>query len=409
MNSDSNLDRESFQQLLASAFAVQESQIDSQLLSGIMDVQRLIARGELGTDAAMHLIVDSARDVANAAGVAIGVLEDDHLIYRAGSGSSASYLGSRVTASLTVSPNIQARREILRVENAETDTRIEGAICRQFGAKSILILPIYHERTLGGVLEILFSEAHVFEDREVRTYRLMVGLIEASILQASKVARKKNPASERSRFPQTFERSIFRSGRYLEEKPSVFAWADKYALYDRCSSAVAGVRESRVFRQSVLLASTMVQRAKESTSDKPRRNAALGSLATVLVFGCWIAYSSRGPASSSTPSSSTPAGSTAIQEQGPIQPENTVPAEGTYKRLPTPVPVNEARAAVRVRPVRMGQIEIAHFGDDVTVRHFIYKPAPQHRVGTSRVAYIGDDVTVRYFSPKPATGTQQRR
>src|SRR5258708_40223776 len=101
MNSDSNLDRESFQQLLASAFAVQESQIDRQLLSAIMEMQRLIARGELGTEAAMHLIVDSARDVANAAGVAIGVIESDHIIYRAGSGGSASYIGSRVTASRT--------------------------------------------------------------------------------------------------------------------------------------------------------------------------------------------------------------------------------------------------------------------------------------------------------------------
>ncbi|MGB2604249.1 MAG: GAF domain-containing protein, partial [Candidatus Sulfotelmatobacter sp.] len=180
MNANDSLDRKSFQRLLASAFAVQESQIDPPLLSGIMEVQRLIRKKELSLDAVMPLVVDSARDLANAAGTAIGLLEGNQIVYRAGSGSSAANIGSRVKASLTLPPNTKSSREILRVEDAETDTRIEAAICRQFGAKSLLILPIYHQRALAGVLEVLFSEAHIFQDREVRTYRLMAGLIESA-------------------------------------------------------------------------------------------------------------------------------------------------------------------------------------------------------------------------------------
>ena len=81
-----------------------------------------------------------------------------------------SYIGRQVTASLTVSADTTQRARILRVENAQTDTRIEAAICRQFGAHSLLILAIYQARALAGVLEVLFSEAHTFQDREVRTY-----------------------------------------------------------------------------------------------------------------------------------------------------------------------------------------------------------------------------------------------
>jgi hypothetical protein len=66
MSTHSSLDRESFQQLLASAFAVQESQMDSQSLSAIVEVQQLITRGDLDVDGAMHLIVDSARNVEDA-------------------------------------------------------------------------------------------------------------------------------------------------------------------------------------------------------------------------------------------------------------------------------------------------------------------------------------------------------
>src|SRR5712675_1188177 len=193
MSTDSNLSRESFQQFLASAFAVQESQIDGQMLSAIMEVEHLVTKGELGVDGAMLLIVESARDVASAAGVAIGLLEGDRLIYRAGSGCSAAYTGSRVTASLTVATNTQ------------TDTRIEAAICRQFGAKALLILPIYYDGALAGVLEILFSEPHVFEDQEVRTYRLMAGLIEAALLRSAQFERKENLTTEVPTIPHAGE------------------------------------------------------------------------------------------------------------------------------------------------------------------------------------------------------------
>lgn len=126
MSNDSNVDRDSFQQFLAHVFVIQESQLDPQFLSAMMGVHRLITKGELGKDSAMNLIVDSAREVAGAAGVAIGLLEGHELIFRAGSGCSSARIGTRVAASLTASPKTKSNCEILRVENAQTDTRIEG-------------------------------------------------------------------------------------------------------------------------------------------------------------------------------------------------------------------------------------------------------------------------------------------
>ena len=129
----------------------------------------------------MHFIVESARDVANAAGVAIGLLKGDRLTYRAGSGSSAAFVGQYVTASLTVSAFTKTSREILRVEDAHKDTRIEADICRQFGANSLLMLPIYFDHGVAGILDIRFNQAHTFQDREVRAYRLMAEQIEGAL------------------------------------------------------------------------------------------------------------------------------------------------------------------------------------------------------------------------------------
>ena len=73
MSNSSTLDRESFQNLLASAFVVQQSQMDAASLSAIVEAERLIARRELDeVDGAMHLIVDDTRNGANTSEVTTG-------------------------------------------------------------------------------------------------------------------------------------------------------------------------------------------------------------------------------------------------------------------------------------------------------------------------------------------------
>ena len=177
MTAQSTLDPESFQKILSNALLVQESGMDTESLSAIVELERSIATGKLDVDGAMSEIAVRARKVANASGIAIGLLKGDQLIYRAGSGSASTYVGQHVVATLCVSSQNGPSGEILRVENTQTDSRIEAAICRQLGAQSLLILPIYHDRAMVGVLYVLFNEPHAFGRREVLSYRLMAGLV----------------------------------------------------------------------------------------------------------------------------------------------------------------------------------------------------------------------------------------
>ena len=73
MSTHSSLDRESFQELLASAFTVQESGMDAQSLSALLELEKSIATGEPEVDRAMHLVAHRARNVANATGIAIAL------------------------------------------------------------------------------------------------------------------------------------------------------------------------------------------------------------------------------------------------------------------------------------------------------------------------------------------------
>ncbi len=88
----------------------------------------------------------------------------------------ASNVGRQLTAVLSALGPI-ARTEILRVEDAQTDSRIEAEICRQFDALALLLIPIYRDRAMIGVLEVFFDEPHTFDEREVRSYHLMASLV----------------------------------------------------------------------------------------------------------------------------------------------------------------------------------------------------------------------------------------
>jgi putative methionine-R-sulfoxide reductase with GAF domain len=307
MTIPSSSDRETLQQLLANAFAVQESQINARCLSEIMEVQRAVRSGKLGLDGAMRHIVESARTVANATGVAIALIDGDHLRYRAGSGSSAVCIGWRVAASLTSSATTRTNREILRVEDAQTDTRIEADICRQFGANSLLILPIYFEGAVAGVLDVRFSEPHVFQDPEVRTYRLMAEQIEAALSLPAQQEPQENLAAELPPRPEFFEPVPADGATFVSPADANFALPpvenyedfenfvappdftmlpeNEHSLYARCGAVLADIMKLPVFKQSVWLASLLTRQAKHiHLPSRPRRSAPAASSSLSSVF-----------------------------------------------------------------------------------------------------------------------------
>ena len=387
MSDSSSLDRESFQKFLANAYSVQQSQVDSQSLSAIVEIQRLIAKGDLDVDGTLHLIVDRTQDVANASGVAIGLLKGDQLVYRAGSGSAATYTGRSSTARLVVPADSKANCEILRVENAETDARIEAAVCRQFGAKSLLILLICHDEAVAGVLEIFFSEAHVFQDREVRTYRLMAGLVGEAMSHAARLEENKTVAV-----------ALPAPAPALEARQPAVNPPHGVGLPPDWDS---------LFAQPRVPTLVVMRWARHVLQYSGRRNVRLAAAAAILVLTSWIAYSHRRPASSLGSSLGSSARSTVTEQQAPLPSANVVPAKGTFTLQTAPVRGDGAKVAgTAARRVRVGENEVDYIKDDVTVRYFTPKRSP-HRapVDKNEVAYIGDDVTVRYFKRKPAPGS----
>jgi hypothetical protein len=402
MSTHSNLDPESFQKLLSDAFVVQESGIETRSLSAILELQGLIVAGELDVDRTMPLIADRARKIADATGIAIAVLKGDQLVYRAGSGSSAACVGRHVTAILSVSKHTQSRAEILRVENAPGDRRIEAAICRQFGARSLLILPIFDDRTLVGVLEIIFRDAHAFQDREVRAYRLMAGLLGEVIGRAAHIKQEAAIAGERPVVEQRIEKIAPQVQQSLHEGGSRSGLATNPAIGQICRPSVVAA-ESPARGQLARAVSIVMQRAKRMPSYKR------WVVAAALVLVSWNAYRGRRPAST--------LGALALQRSNAIgQQLPSVSAKTSASSMSTPQTAPVLTEGVRKtsasmpRWVRVGNNELDYVAPEVTVRYFTATPAPRRvEVGQGRVEHIGDDVTVRYFTPTPAAPRVQVR
>ena len=345
----------------------------------------------------MHLIADCARNVAGATGVAIALLEKDQLVYRAGSGSATTYVGQRLTAVLSVAPRGEVPLEILRVENAEADARIEAAICRQSGAKSLLILPIYHQRSVAGLLEVFFSEPHTFQDPEVRIYRLMAGAVEQAMFREVQPGQKEVLASQ----PATVQLTVEQTRGQKQESP-----VQESALQSMLRHWIGWVRESAktagkfvYLSLSAKAAITLTRSVKRGFGARRGNVATIGIVIAVLI-AAWIAYNrpSRSPVGLAATGSNA-----ARQELSPaLLPENHKPGPGTVSSRAEEIKGKGSG----FKRVRVGQNEVDYVAEDVTIRQFLPKTKPMQASNRYEQVNIGDDVTVRYYAYKPAAGLQ---
>lgn len=364
MHDDFNSDHGPLQTLLTGAFAVSESGSDAERLAALVEIQRLIDERDLSLDGVMHLIAEQVRQVADASGSAIGQLKAGQLMYTGGTGSAAKFLDRRVTATLSGPAQEAGTAEILRVENADADTRIQSEICRQFGAKSLLILSIYCERTLSGVLQVFFSEAHQFTDQELHTYRMLAEFV-GDVMSLS--SRPKPKAALATTFSERNPIS--------EHKPP--------------------------------LAQTIRRRAEPSATwmrwvglPMVRRTWDLGIAAAVLM-ACVSLVLSGDRSATTLQLPSSPSGiSNSAERQNPAAPTQPVADHLDSNDF---LAGNAMHHSVRSSPKwsTRSASQVVHFGDDVTVRYFAPTSAVmQTNVSETEVRRISDDVSVRHFKQK---------
>ena len=389
MNTRYSLDQESLQEFLANAYAVQKCGLDRESLGALIELERFITTGDFDEDQVLQIVADRALKVSNAGGVSIALLQGNELVYRAGSGSAANDVGHHVPAVLSVSPEAEVRKEILRVENAQTDTRVEADVCRQFGANSLLMLPIYENHGLAGVMQILFGGAHAFLDREMRTYRLMVRALEGWILFHPHRARQQFAASAVEQ--KAGDRIDLRHQPLENVKPlAVIPDAVEQNVSQRGAAQTDDDRSENVVPKPSRLPNVHFW-----------RGGAAVTAAIMVAIVIWATFHNRPTRATPGLAFSTVRGGTG--QQAPGQPLSVDNATKPASNRPKDTPPKSA-----FRRVRIGPKEVDYISEDVTIRQFRTAPAKPQTQSSEKETNFGDDVTVRYYAYTPTTAATPR-
>ncbi len=179
------LDRESFEQILATAWVLQQLQrrvsslgsganYDTSQLLDLVEAQHAMQTGALSPDAALCRIVGLALKLVPAHGAGVWLFAGDAFVYRAGAGTASDNDGLRAA----VLSRLEAREP-------SDESHSDGDLAPGTPFKSLLVAPIHQGPKVVGAFAVLSENAHGFSARDVTTARLLTGLLAHAVDKAS--------------------------------------------------------------------------------------------------------------------------------------------------------------------------------------------------------------------------------
>ncbi len=188
----------------------------AKILADIVEAQHEIQLGNLECDRAMAMVAEKIARITSASGAAIGMVEGNTMRYRAGAGAAALPLGTEVSLEGAISAISVRTGQVLRTPNVETETQFDPSLCRPRQILSLIAVPIYHDGSIVGALELYFGRLQGFGEQDIQTCQLMAGLVSEAIGRGAEWELKKSVAAERSAMLTAIEKL----------KPNLSALAD---------------------------------------------------------------------------------------------------------------------------------------------------------------------------------------
>ncbi len=132
---------------------------------------------ETELDSALQLLVERAQYITGATGTALALPQGEEMVCRASAGVSAPAVGVRLQVRSGLTGESIARRQLLRCDNAETDSRVNLETCRALGIASIVVLPLLRRSgEVRGLFELFSDHPYAFEERDLVALERMADL-----------------------------------------------------------------------------------------------------------------------------------------------------------------------------------------------------------------------------------------
>src|SRR5688572_68076 len=160
-------------------------QREAEQRAAVIATQEEIARTRLELGAVMQVVVDRAAALTDAAGAAIELVEGKQLVYRAVSGAATPYAGQRLDIEGSLSGHALQTGRALKSDDTTREDRVDLEAASRVGARSMIIVPLFHRAESVGALKVFAPTRAAFDDRDVETLQLMAGLIGAAMARAA--------------------------------------------------------------------------------------------------------------------------------------------------------------------------------------------------------------------------------
>jgi len=137
---------------------------------------------QLALDLVLNEIAEQACVLTQSSGAAVFLARGDQIVCRASAGPTAPDLGMRLNKSSGLSGDCFQSRQWQCCEDAYTDPRVDGEVCRNLNIRSVLVYPVLrlrtpqHEETLG-VIELFSPLANAFDESDLRAVQHLAHLV----------------------------------------------------------------------------------------------------------------------------------------------------------------------------------------------------------------------------------------
>lgn len=156
-------------------------------LFAIVEMRGQIREQGLDLKLAIDLVVRRTQEITQCSGVAVGLLEQDRVVYPARAGTAVTLAGSHFLAN--VFQSCLKAGQPLQIPDTESDPAV-GATCRREGIQTLIIVPIFHNREVAGAMEFVFNEVRSFSTVDVMDLELFAGIVSECLSDGAEIGLK---------------------------------------------------------------------------------------------------------------------------------------------------------------------------------------------------------------------------
>jgi diguanylate cyclase (GGDEF)-like protein/PAS domain S-box-containing protein len=201
--------------------------LDVSVLRAVIAMQHELAAVGLDLKAVMQRIADRTRELTGGTSAAVRLLEGDALVCGATSGAPEIARPHRLPIGDNLSGHAMRSGRSLLCVDTETDERVDSALSRSRGVRSIIAVPLLHGGEAVGLLLLYGSEAGAFGERDVTMMELLSVVLSGAMAHAAEFEAKRDQVEALARFEATFAGALTGmlmmdlEGKIIDSNPAI--------------------------------------------------------------------------------------------------------------------------------------------------------------------------------------------